>query len=103
MGGIAMIYLICGITLWTEFTWAAWYALIVLWFTFAFLIKNYWDPALTCMGSLTALLAGGIISAKEAASGFGDTLILALGALYVVATAIDTSGCLTYFNKYALR
>jgi hypothetical protein len=102
MGAFALVYLVCGIFLW-DFTWAAWYSLIVLYFTFAFLIKNYWDPALTMLGSMSLLLAPKIITAREAASGFGDTLILALGALYVVAAAIENTGCLVFITKYVLR
>lgn len=98
----AMVYLLGGIFLW-DFSWAAWYSLIVLYFTFAFLIKNLWDPALTMLGSMSMLLAPRIITAKEAAGGFGDTLILALGALYVVAAAIENTGCLVFITKYVLR
>jgi len=74
----------------------------VLWITFGLLIKNWWDPALSMLISMTLLLCPNIITAKEAASGFGDTLILSLGALYVVAVSIEVTGVLIYINDYFL-
>jgi len=103
MGAFALFLILGGILLWRDvFSWAAWWSLVVLWITFGLLIKNFWDPAISMMISLTLLVAPGIITSKEAASGFGDTLIISLAALYIVASAIEYTGCLIYLNHYVL-
>lgn len=103
MSAFALFLILGGILLWKDvFSWAAWWSLVVLWITFGLLIKNFWDPAISMMVSMTLLVAPGIITAKEAASGFGDTLIISLAALYIVASAIEYTGCLIYLNHYVL-
>lgn len=66
---------------------------VVLFMTIA-LVKEVQKPSLILITTLLALHLGGIITLKEAFSGFSNQGILAVGALFIVAYALQSSTAL---------
>jgi len=50
-------------------------------------------PDIVAMGAVAALLAVGILSAEEATSVFSNSGPLAVGAMFVLSTALERTGC----------
>ncbi|WP_287373512.1 SLC13 family permease [Prosthecochloris sp.] len=66
---------------------------VVLFMTIA-LVKEVQKPSLILITTLLALHLGGIITLKEAFSGFSNQGMLAVGALFIVAYALQSSTAL---------
>ncbi|NLY93996.1 MAG: SLC13 family permease, partial [Myxococcales bacterium] len=63
---------------------------------------NVAGPDLIMVGTITALLALGILAPDEAFSGLANPAILTIGALLVVAAGIRETGVLEWIARYAL-
>lgn len=66
----------------------------VLLLAFVALASDLWSPDAVLLTALAIVVAAGIIGLEEALLGFGNTALLALGSLYVVAAALRDSGAL---------
>jgi len=54
------------------------------------------------VGALVIVVLGGVIDLDTALQGFGNSTLLALGSLYVVAAALRTTGALDAASQYVL-
>jgi len=63
------------------------------------LIAELYAPDLILFTALTALIVSGVITPKEAVSGFSNTGMLTVGILFVVAYAAQSSGILEVFSN----
>eukprot|EP01100_Stratorugosa_tubuloviscum_P005739 TRINITY_DN254_c0_g2_i1.p1 TRINITY_DN254_c0_g2~~TRINITY_DN254_c0_g2_i1.p1 ORF type:complete len:669 (-),score=352.75 TRINITY_DN254_c0_g2_i1:136-2142(-) len=97
-----ILFVICGILVW-DFSWAAWYSLIIVFITFCLLIENVADPGVVMMGNTTLLLAAAIITTREALAGFSNTGVFTIAVLFIVAAGVSESGVLEYLIRYVLR
>jgi len=66
----------------------------VLLLAFIGLIMDLWSPDAILLTAVAIVTAGGVINLEQALKGFGNTTLLALGSLYVVAAALRDSGAL---------
>lgn len=81
--------------------WEAFYCLAVLVLVFWGLVRNRAPDALL-LGALVLVAAAGIVSPEEALSGFSNTGMLTVGALYVVAAALRETGALDIAGSWIL-
>lgn len=70
----------------------AWLTLAVLAGTLALLIRGRTTPALVILGADVLLLVTGVVTPAEALSGFSNPAPFTVGALYVVARAMEKTG-----------
>lgn len=54
------------------------------------------------LGGLVVVVLGGVIDLEQALQGFGNSTLLALGALYVVAAGLQETGALDIASQYVL-
>ena len=76
--------------------WDAWFTLAVVVVGIGALMRDLLAPDLIFVGMLAVLLASGIVSPQEAFVGFSNPEILAIGALFVVAGALQHTGALGF-------
>jgi len=69
---------------------------------FGVLIKSKLDTALAVFGALMIFVITGIVSPKEAFSGFSNEGMLSVGFLYVIAYAVQSTGLMDTWGKYLL-
>jgi di/tricarboxylate transporter len=77
-------------------SWEAWFTLGVVTLGILALIREVLAPDLIFIGILAALLACGILSPEEALAGFANSEMIAVGALFVVAGALQNTGALGF-------
>jgi len=70
----------------------AWFTLAVLALTLALLVRGRTLPALVILGADILLLVGGVVTPAQALSGFSNPAPFTVGALYVVARAMEKTG-----------
>lgn len=68
--------------------------LTVLAVTFLALTLDVWTPDAVLLTAVGVITASGVITLDQAARQFGNTTIIALGSLYVIAAALQKSGAL---------
>lgn len=76
-----------------------WPALLTVAATIAVFIVLALDlapPDVTLLGAVVLLTMAGILSPKEAFSGFANEAVLTVGALFIVAAAVRNTGALSY-------
>ncbi|KAL6067728.1 putative sulfur deprivation response regulator [Balamuthia mandrillaris] len=103
VAALLLLFLVCGVTVWTNFGWDAWFSLFVTLFTFALLIMNVCDPSVAMMLSMTLVLAAQIITPAAAIAGFANTGVFTIAVLFVVAAAVANTGALQFVTRYVLR
>ena len=81
--------------------WEALFCLLVIGLLLAGLVANLSADALL-MGAVVLMLAVGIITPEEAFSGFSNSAMLTVGALYVVAAALRETGALDTMGAWVL-
>lgn len=81
--------------------WEALLCLVVLGLIFAGLMRNL-APDAILLGSVVILTIAGVISPEEAFSGFSNTGMLTVGALFVVAAAMRETGALDAAGAWLL-
>lgn len=74
----------------------------VLLLAFIGLAIDLWSPDAVLLIALAVVVAAGVISLEQAVEGFGNTTLLALGSLYVVAAALRESGALDRASTFIL-
>ena len=62
----------------------------------AALVSNRVGPDTAMLSSLTVLLVAGVVSPREAASGFADPALLMIASLFVVATGLTETGAMSW-------
>jgi di/tricarboxylate transporter len=74
-----------------------WITLILLILLTVFLIKEIFPPEVTIFSVLIALVISGVITVKDAFSGFSNEGMLTIGFLFVIVGAIKSTGILNNF------
>jgi hypothetical protein len=83
--------------------WAAWLTLFVVVMILALLMQeNVVSPDVAIMLAVVILTLAGVITVRDALSGFANESVATIGALYVVALGISNSGALDLFSRYVL-
>ena len=75
-------------------TWDAWFTLAVVIVTVGALAREVVPPALAVLGAVVVLLLAGVIDGEQALSGFSNEAPYVVGALLILARAVDISGLL---------
>lgn len=75
---------------------------LVLALAFLALIFDVWTPDAILLTAVGVVTAAGVISLDQAVQQFGNTTIVALGSLYVVAAALRNSGALDRASELIL-
>lgn len=74
----------------------------VLILTFVALAAEIWSPDAILLTALGIITASGVIELEDAILGFGNTTLLALGSLYIIAAALRQSGALDQASNMIL-
>jgi di/tricarboxylate transporter len=72
--------------------WQGWYTLAITLSALYLLARESYSPANIMMGAVIALLLPGVISAKEAFEGFGNSAPITVAALYILARGVEKTG-----------
>lgn len=83
--------------------WQGWFALALAGVALILMSSGRYAPHLVLMCVLIVLSASGIISADQALSGFSNTGLITVVALFVVAAGIHHSGGVDLLVRYLLR
>ncbi len=75
-------------------SWQEWLTITVILATVVVLVKDLAPPSLTILGGTTLLLVSGVIDVQQAFSGFSNPAPITIGALYVLARAVDKTGAI---------
>lgn len=76
--------------------WQAWLTIGVVGCGIAALLCDLLAPDLVFLAMLAVLLASGVLSSQEALAGFANPEVIAIGALFVVAGALQHTGALGF-------
>lgn len=76
--------------------------LAVLFLAFLALAIDLWSPDAVLLTALVIVTLGGVINLEQAMLGFGNSTLLALGSLYIIAAALRESGALDRASKFIL-
>ncbi|WP_231758485.1 SLC13 family permease [Microbulbifer elongatus] len=82
--------------------WSGWFSLILVFAVLATLILTRVHAYLVMMAALTLLSVTGILSPEEALSGFSNSGLITVAAMFVVATGIHASGGIDMMVKHLL-
>jgi len=74
----------------------------VLTAVFAALMLDFLSADAVLLGGLVIVVVGGVIDLERALQGFGNSTLLALGSLYVVAAGLRETGALDLASSYVL-
>ncbi len=77
--------------------------LLLLAVTFVAFFREIFPIEVTALGLLAVLVAVGLVPAGEAFAGFGNKVVITIGALFVLATAVTTTGVLEIVADYLSR
>lgn len=78
------------------------FTLVVIILAFVALMLDLWSPDAILLTAVGIVTAAGVISLEQAVHQFGNTTIVALGALYVIAAALRNSGALDRASEIIL-
>lgn len=76
--------------------------LVVLFLAFLALAIDLWSPDAVLLTALALVTAGGVLNLEQALQGFGNSTLLALGSLYIIAAALRESGALDRASEFIL-
>ena len=79
--------------------WQAWLTAGVVVAMIGALIREVARPDLILVGSLGLLLLAGVVSPEQAFSGFANTAVLTVGALFVVAAGVQRTQALSALDR----
>ncbi|WP_105102208.1 SLC13 family permease [Microbulbifer pacificus] len=82
--------------------WSGWFSLFLVFAVLATLIFTRIQAYLVMMAALTLLSVTGILTPDEALSGFGNSGLITVAAMFVVATGIHASGGIDMMVKHLL-
>jgi len=77
-------------------SWEAWFTLGITGLGVAALMREVLAPDLIFLGLLALLLTAGVLTPEEALAGFANPCIVSIGALFVVAGALQHTGALEF-------
>ncbi len=99
-----MFAFIGTLTFWKgKITWQGWVCLYTLIVTISVLIFELWDVTLTFFAANCVLLFAGIITLPQALAGFSNPSIVAIGAMFVIAVALEKVRLLDWVVRNVLR
>jgi di/tricarboxylate transporter len=75
-------------------SWDGWFTLAVVVATVVVLARELVPPALAVLSAVVVLLLTGVIDSSQALSGFSNEAPIVVGALFILARAVDVSGIL---------
>jgi len=76
---------------------------LILAVTMALFIWNKWPAAVVAVLSLIALYLTGVLTMREALTGFGDPLIVFIAALLGIGIGLETTGVGTWAGQWLIR
>ncbi len=76
---------------------------LILVVTMVLFIWNKWPAAVVAIGSALALFFTGVLNIRQALEGFGDPLVVFIGALLVVGFGLETTGVGTWAGQLLIR
>jgi di/tricarboxylate transporter len=79
--------------------WDAWLTLGILAATLALLVSSRIATDLAMIAALTALLVAGVITPKEALSGFSNEGMITVAVLFVIAAGLSETGAMTRLTQ----
>ena len=71
-----------------------WFTLLVAVATIVVMARELLPPALAALGAVVVLLLSGVITSEQALAGFSNEAPIIVGALFILARAVDVSGIL---------
>src|SRR2546426_8104459 len=77
-------------------TWEAWFTLGMVALSMVALVREVLAPDLIFLGLLVVFLVTGVLSPEEALVGFSNPGMISVGALFVVAGALQNTGALGF-------
>ena len=80
----------------------AWITIVTVLTMFAVLLFTKLRPELAFIGAMAILYISGVLSAKEAFSGFSSTSVIVVGVLFVVVAGLTYTGVLQWIVKNLL-
>ncbi|MCB0166804.1 MAG: SLC13 family permease, partial [Anaerolineae bacterium] len=89
--------------MWSSLEWQAWITLGIIFFILIALIKEVARPEMIFLSALGLLLAFGVLTPEEAFSGFSNTAVLTVGALFVVAVGVQNTGALNFADRLLFK
>ena len=89
--------------MWSSLEWQAWITLGIVLFILIALIKEIARPESIFLSALGLLLAFGVLTPEEAFSGFSNTAVLTVGALFVVAVGVQNTGALIFADRLLFK
>ena len=72
---------------------------IILGVTMVLFVWGRWQPDLVAVASLVALYLTGVLSLDEAFSGFANTTVVLIAALFIVGEGLSRTGVTAYFGE----
>jgi di/tricarboxylate transporter len=75
-------------------SWEGWFTLLVVVATIVVLARELIPPAMAVLSAVVVLLLSGIIDGEQALAGFSNEAPFIVGALLILARAVDVSGVL---------
>lgn len=82
--------------------WTGWFSLALVFAALATLIFTRLQPHLVMMAALSLLSVSGVLSAEEALSGFSNSGLITVAAMFVVAAGIHGSGGIDLLARHLL-
>lgn len=76
--------------------------LAVLFLAFLALAIDLWSPDAVLLTALVIVTIGGVLDLEQALRGFGNSTLMALGSLYIIAAALRESGALDRASEFIL-
>jgi di/tricarboxylate transporter len=82
---------------------SAWISILVVAVVFATMLARRGVPTdLLFLGGLVAVTVAGVLSPREALAGFANPAVMAIGALFIVAAGLRSTGVLDWVSHYLL-
>jgi hypothetical protein len=75
--------------------WQGWFTLGVIVVLIAVLARHWVRPAVGVLGASVILLLAGVTTPEQASAGFSNEAPIVVGALLILARAVDLSGLMT--------
>ncbi|MEN8113661.1 MAG: SLC13 family permease, partial [Actinomycetota bacterium] len=72
---------------------------LILGVTIVLFMWGRWHPDLVAVGSLLALYLSGVVTLHEAFSGFANSTVILIAALFVVGEGLSRTGATAYFGS----
>jgi len=79
--------------------WPAWVTAGVMLLTLVALIREFAPPAQVLLAAMVILMVIGVVDPATALSGFSNSAMLTVGALFVVAGAVRKTGALSFLGR----